>query len=58
MKGNSSALKSPITADTSVWMNMTDNTDDGKAPKGRAIPGTKRVDGTYTPAVVPPEWEA
>jgi hypothetical protein len=72
MKGNQSVLKSPIAAayltiyerldedvQTSMEnLDMKDNREDGGAPKSHAIPGTKRVDGTYTPAVVPPEWEA
>jgi hypothetical protein len=31
--------------------------EDGPGTHRIAVPGMKRKDGTYIPAVVPPEWE-
>jgi len=42
---------------TSMDRLKTDNTN-GDTQKKTAVPATKRKDGTYIPAVVPPEWEA
>jgi hypothetical protein len=36
---------------------MEDRVKDG-SQKGTAAPGMKKADGSYIPAIIPPEWES
>ena len=40
--------------------NAAENTKENETPKttATATPGSKGKDGSYIPAIVPPEWEA
>jgi hypothetical protein len=42
----------------SMEMQKTDVDVEASPQKKTAVPGMKRKDGSYIPAVVPPEWEA